>query len=828
MISASPQDIRAGQSHGAQPGARRRTAQPRQVFDDPGKITTRWTGVDAGSISRAPPRRCPWSFSPGEWAMPHRCCRYMICQGALPCGSAMGYAVLGLECRSAAGCVGGAAGAENGGACGCTTGVTATTTETPRPRGSVPRTRPHARQPKTGTTNRRDGSVTRRDAHMRGRLSAPQRACVTCWRRHAAAETLDFATSHGPRHRAQGPWPRSGRTRESAGLFRHLDVELSQGGGREERSSPGRRSCPRRVPTTSTSTSAHRRGGAARPQRPRGRIVATREVGLGTHTHVTARRYLDGATLLEEFRERGLAGVGARGSKDPTAALCRRRIGWRIRPMGTTSCWGTRTKDGVQNPNPHSNISGGSSGTSSPSRVYPRHHRRRVQLWPPDAICHRAVVEDPKLAARRRVAAGAGGGDPDAELRRPSVRLRRGCGASRDALRGSPGARAASKPRPRRAAKVAELGAGREWVPVRFASNDRPGSREAATDATRRRRRRGAPRGVASSTERWSPIHGGVVENWLWAVGTPPARPVLGVSDDSGASASSAAATRGRLRREEPRAADLLHGVAHAQHQRRVREAHRRCAGDDDVGAPVLKSSKGTWLAGRTGTRARRPRPRRRRSRRRSWRRTGSRGRTRRSRASSGAPPAAARTSRRRRAAVVHHPGPPRTGSAGAQAGTGATRARPVCGAAGGALGGPARNGRRRRRRRPGTGTARGRPPPPAAWSRPVARVAARSRKPRVEGTRGWSVQAEGARGLSDTTNRYPSLLCTRKKKRSRWKVRRHARRSPENAWNTCGGLHGARVRTGRHLVLPRPCHHSPAVLKGLCRHRARWPSARR
>ena len=36
-----------------------------------------------------------------------------------------------------------------------------------------------------------------------------------------------------------------------------------------------------------------------------------------------------------------------------------------------------------------------------------------------------------------------------------------------------------------------------------------------------------------------------------------------------------------RLRREEPRVADLLHGVAHAQHQRRVREAH------DDV--PVVR-----------------------------------------------------------------------------------------------------------------------------------------------------------------------------------------------------------------------------------------------
>jgi len=105
--------------------------------------------------------------------------------------------------------------------------------------------------------------------------------------------------------------------------------------------------------------------------------------------------------------------------------------------------------------------------------------------------------------------------------------------------------------------------------------------------------------GVASPTERWSPIHGGKVENWLWAVGHHPFGPFA------------ACPTMSVILQDVAKRNAAISRVDTALRSVRSGLGEIEAFGDEYLGSPfrslvrdgddvdervALKSSKGTWL----------------------------------------------------------------------------------------------------------------------------------------------------------------------------------------------------------------------------------------
>jgi hypothetical protein len=457
--------------------------------------------------------------------------------------------------------------------------------------------------------------VTRRDAHMRGRLSTLVLSSV----RHllapdVAAETLDFA------ERVMVPvivlrdhnsfWPLD---LESAGPFRHLDVELVKEEAKKMLQ-PGQEIV---LMTGTHNLHEHKRLTAAvlRSLRTSSR-ADRRNAGSGPgheHTyHVTARRYLDGATLLEEFRgSADLLASGLVGLEDPDldAAFYAQANRLADSTDGDDELVGDTNQRRGYKPKPKQQ-----HGT----RVVPVYVLSLAGLPPgvlidgesmvaaaDDLVIVLQGVGDPKLAAPGAEQRGAWARDLDAESEAATAELAEAAEFLEMHSAGHPAHASVKAAATAAAAKVAELGAGRgEWVPVRFASNDRlvharPGepTRHVVAGVAR------ALGGVASPTERWSPIHGGVVENWLWAVGHHPFGPFSGCPTMS-VVLQDVAKRNAALTRVDTALRAVRAGIAEIEAfgDEFLASPFRSLsaddtAGDDDDGAHVvLKSSKGTWL----------------------------------------------------------------------------------------------------------------------------------------------------------------------------------------------------------------------------------------
>ena len=589
---------------------------------DPGKDHDALDWRDASGISRAPPETLsPPELLAEECGYAYRY-RYMDGEGASAAWVGAGrYAVLDLGAGPAALTrVGrGVGGAENGGAAadGTDWGDAATTTETSLPRLG-PLLLPYARYlEENGDANEgtRADLVTRRDAHMRGRLSTLVLSSV----RHllapdVAAETLDFA------ERVMVPvivlrdhnsfWPLD---LESAGPFRHLDVELVKEEAKKMLQ-PGQEIV---LMTGTHNLHEHKRLTAAvlRSLRTSSR-ADRRNAGSGPgheHTyHVTARRYLDGATLLEEFRgSADLLASGLVGLEDPDldAAFYAQANRLADSTDGDDELVGDTNQRRGYKPKPKQQ-----HGT----RVVPVYVLSLAGLPPgvlidgesmvaaaDDLVIVLQGVGDPKLAAPGAEQRGAWARDLDAESEAATAELAEAAEFLEMHSAGHPAHASVKAAATAAAAKVAELGAGRgEWVPVRFASNDRlvharPGepTRHVVAGVAR------ALGGVASPTERWSPIHGGVVENWLWAVGHHPFGPFSGCPTMS-VVLQDVAKRNAALTRVDTALRAVRAGIAEIEAfgDEFLASPFRSLsaddtAGDDDDGAHVvLKSSKGTWL----------------------------------------------------------------------------------------------------------------------------------------------------------------------------------------------------------------------------------------
>ena len=588
---------------------------------DPGKDHDALDWRDASGISRAPPETLsPPELLAEECGYAYRY-RYMDGEGASAAWVGAGrYAVLDLGAGPAALTrVGrGVGGAENGGAAadGTDWGDAATTTETSLPRLG-PLLLPYARylEENGDDEGTRADLVTRRDAHMRGRLSTLVLSSV----RHllapdVAAETLDFA------ERVMVPvivlrdhnsfWPLD---LESAGPFRHLDVELVKEEAKKMLQ-PGQEIV---LMTGTHNLHEHKRLTAAvlRSLRTSSR-ADRRNAGSGPgheHTyHVTARRYLDGATLLEEFRgSADLLASGLVGLEDPDldAAFYAQANRLADSTDGDDELVGDTNQGRGYKPKPKQQ-----HGT----RVVPVYVLSLAGLPPgvlidgesmvaaaDDLVIVLQGVGDPKLAAPGAEQRGAWARDLDAESEAATAELAEAAEFLEMHSAGHPAHASVKAAATAAAAKVAELGAGRgEWVPVRFASNDRlvharPGepTRHVVAGVAR------ALGGVASPTERWSPIHGGVVENWLWAVGHHPFGPFSGCPTMS-VVLQDVAKRNAALTRVDTALRAVRAGIAEIEAfgDEFLASPFRSLstddtAGDDDDGAHVvLKSSKGTWL----------------------------------------------------------------------------------------------------------------------------------------------------------------------------------------------------------------------------------------
>ena len=419
---------------------------------DPGKDHDALDWRDARGISQAPPETLsPPELLAEECGYAYRY-RYMDGEGAAAAWVGAGrYAVLDLGAGPAALTrVGrGVGGAENGS--GRSTGATglfqrrdgtdwgdaATTTETSLPRLG-PLLLPYARYLEENGEDEatRADLATRRDAHMRGRLSTLVLSSV----RHllapdVAAETLDFA------ERVMIPvvvlrdhnsfWPLD---LESAGPFRHLDVELVKEEAKKMLQ-PGQEIV---LMTGTHNLHEHKRLTAAvlRSLRTSSR-ADRRNAGIGPgheHTyHVTARRYLDGATLLEEFRRSAdLLASGLVGLEDPDldAAFYAQANRLADSTEEDDELAGTRP-DGGTNPNPSSSAARGSSRcTSSPSRAYPPASSSTASpWWPPRTIwsscCRASAIPSWRHRAPSSAGRGRGTWTPNPRRRpRSSRRLR--------------------------------------------------------------------------------------------------------------------------------------------------------------------------------------------------------------------------------------------------------------------------------------------------------------------------------------------------------------------------------------------------------------------
>ena len=490
-------------------------------------------------------------------------------------------------------------------------GDATTTVETSLPRLGpllLPYSRYLAENKGTGDAAKGD-LATRRDAHLRGRLSTLVLSSV----RHllapdVAAETLDFA------ERVMIPvvvlrdhnsfWPLD---QESAGPYRHLDADLIKEEakkmlqpGQEIVLMTGTHNLHEHKHLTAavlrslrTSSRADRRNDGAGPGHP--------------HTyHVTARRYLDGATLLEEFRRSAdLLASGLVGLEDPDLDAAFYRQASRLGDADDDDGDGAGTKARGYKPKPKQQ-----RGT----RVVPVYVLSLAGLPPgvlidgesmvaaaDDLVIVLQGVGDAKLAAPGAEQRGAWARDLDAESEAATAELAEAAEFLEMHSAGHPAHASVKAAAAAAAAKVAELGSGRgEWVPIRFSSNDRlvharPGepTRHAVAGVAR------ALGGVASPTERWSPIHGGKVENWLWAVGHHPFGPFA------------ACPTMSVILQDVAKRNAAISRVDTALRSVRSGLGEIEAFGDEYLGSPfrslvrdgddvdervALKSSKGTWL----------------------------------------------------------------------------------------------------------------------------------------------------------------------------------------------------------------------------------------
>ena len=594
---------------------------------DPGKDHDSLNWRDAAGASQAPPETLsPPELLAEECGYAYRY-RYMDGEGASAAWVGAGrYAVLDLGAGPAALTrVGrGVGGAENGGFAadgtdwenggfagdGTDWGDAASTTETSLPRLG-PLLLPYARylEENGGDEGTRSDLATRRDAHVRGRLSTLVLSSV----RHllapdVAAETLDFA------ERVMVPvvvlrdhnsfWPLD---LESAGPFRHLDVELVKEEAKKMLQ-PGQEIV---LMTGTHNLHEHKRLTAAvlRSLRTSSR-ADRRNAGIGPgheHTyHVTARRYLDGATLLEEFRgSADLLASGLVGLEDPDLDAAFYAQANRLADSTEEDDENGEARRGYK-PKPKQQ-----RGT----RVVPVYVLSLAGLPPgvlidgesmvaaaDDLVIVLQGVGDPKLAAPGAEQRGAWARDLDAESEAATAELAEAAEFLEMHSAGHPAHASVKAAATAAAAKVAELGAGRgEWVPIRFASNDRlvharPGepTRHVVAGVAR------ALGGVASPTERWSPIHRRKVENWLWAVGHHPFGPFSGCPTMSVA-LQDVAKRNAALTRVDTALRAVRAGIAEIEAfgDEFLASPFRSLSGDasgDDDGRVALKSSKGTWL----------------------------------------------------------------------------------------------------------------------------------------------------------------------------------------------------------------------------------------
>ena len=399
-------------------------------------------------------------------------------------------------------------------------------------------------------------------------------------------------------------WPLD---QESAGPYRHLDADLIKEEakkmlqpGQEIVLMTGTHNLHEHKHLTAavlrslrTSSRADRRNDGAGPGHP--------------HTyHVTARRYLDGATLLEEFRRSAdLLASGLVGLEDPDLDAAFYRQASRLGDADDDDGDGAGTKARGYKPKPKQQ-----RGT----RVVPVYVLSLAGLPPgvlidgesmvaaaDDLVIVLQGVGDAKLAAPGAEQRGAWARDLDAESEAATAELAEAAEFLEMHSAGHPAHASVKAAAAAAAAKVAELGSGRgEWVPIRFSSNDRlvharPGepTRHAVAGVAR------ALGGVASPTERWSPIHGGKVENWLWAVGHHPFGPFA------------ACPTMSVILQDVAKRNAAISRVDTALRSVRSGLGEIEAFGDEYLGSPfrslvrdgddvdervALKSSKGTWL----------------------------------------------------------------------------------------------------------------------------------------------------------------------------------------------------------------------------------------